>query len=75
MRQVLDETLRLNTLATYSGRYSDEDESACGYQIPAGTPIIFCSGRVHDGYYTVEQGRGVSYRREICSFLWDINVV
>ena len=44
MRQVLDETLRLNTLATYSGRYSDEDESACGYQIPAGTPIIFALG-------------------------------
>ena len=44
MRQVQDETLRMSTLAPWSARSSDEDVQVCGYNVPAGTPIIFAIG-------------------------------
>ena len=40
LRQVLDEALRVSTLAPYAARYSDHDITVGGYFIPAGTPIV-----------------------------------
>ena len=44
MRKVQDETLRLSTLAPYAARFSEEDISVCGYNVPAQTPIIQALG-------------------------------
>ncbi|XP_011402919.2 PREDICTED: cytochrome P450 20A1-like [Amphimedon queenslandica] len=44
LRKVLDETLRLSTLAPYAARYSEEDITVGEYSIPAGTPIIDALG-------------------------------
>jgi len=44
MRQVLDETLRRTTLASFAARYSDKDIAVDGYNVPAGTPIIQALG-------------------------------
>ena len=41
---MLNEVLRLTTLATYGARYSDDDVAAGGYLIPAGTPIMMALG-------------------------------
>ena len=41
---MLNEVLRLTTLATYGARYSDDDIAAGGHLIPAGTPIIMALG-------------------------------
>ena len=43
-RQVLNEVLRLTTLATFSARCSDDDIVVGGYLIPAGTPIVMALG-------------------------------
>ena len=44
MRQVMDETLRMSTLAPYAARYSDRDMVVDGYTVPANTPIIHALG-------------------------------
>ena len=44
LRQVLDETLRMSTLAPYAARFSDHDIVVGGYQIPAQTPIVHALG-------------------------------
>ena len=41
---MLNETLRLSTLAPFAARYSDHDITAGGYLIPAGTPVIHALG-------------------------------
>ena len=41
---MLDETLRLSTLAPYAARYSDEDITIGDYCIPSGTPVIDALG-------------------------------
>ena len=44
LRQILNEVLRLTTLSTFGGRYSDDDIVVGGYLIPAGTPILTALG-------------------------------
>ena len=44
LRQVLDESLRMSTLAPYSGRFSDTDIVVGGYLIPKETPIVNALG-------------------------------
>lgn len=44
LRQVLDESLRMSTLAPYAARFSDHDIVISGYRIPPGTPIIQALG-------------------------------
>jgi len=44
LRQILNETLRVATLATIASRYSDDDIVIDGYHIPAGTPILIAVG-------------------------------
>ena len=44
LRQILNEVLRLTTLATFAARYSNDDVVAGGYLIPAGTPIMMALG-------------------------------
>ena len=44
LRQVLDESLRMSTLAPYAARYCDHDIVVGGYCIPAGIPIVLALG-------------------------------
>ena len=44
MRQVQDETLRLSTVTSWAARFSDTDITVCGYNVPAGVPIITAVG-------------------------------
>lgn len=44
LRQILNETLRLSTLAPYAARFCDHDIVVGGYHIPAGTPVVHALG-------------------------------
>lgn len=44
LRQVLDESLRMSTLAPHVSRFSDHDIVVGGYCVPAGTPIVLALG-------------------------------
>ena len=44
LRQVLDESMRISTLANFTAHYSDQDIVVDGYCVPAGTPIIHALG-------------------------------
>jgi len=44
LRQILNETLRLTAIISFSARYSDDDIIIGGYHVPAGTPIIIALG-------------------------------
>ena len=46
VRQVLDEALRMSTIAPFSAHYSDRDMIVDGYHVPAKTPIIHAIGVV-----------------------------
>ena len=57
MRQVIDETIRLSTLAPYAAHYSNKDAVVCGHTIKAGTPVIQALGvglKNHNSWENVE---------------------
>uniref|UniRef100_A0A914XKE2 Cytochrome P450 n=1 Tax=Plectus sambesii TaxID=2011161 RepID=A0A914XKE2_9BILA len=40
LKHVIDETLRVSSLASFAARYADEEVEIGGHKIPAGTPVV-----------------------------------